>query len=766
MKTYPKLWRTFGLGTLLPAVSAVALFMIAFFALILPGCKKHILDGKREMIRELTRTALSDVEDFAEKARQGTMSVAEAQRAAADHLRGLRYGGQDKDYFWIITTDYHVVMHPYRRDFEGRDVSDYEGPDGRNFFRDIVGTATRDGAGYVQYMWQWQDDPERIVPKLSYAVLFEPWGWIVGTGIYIDDARREVAALTRDVTLATLAIAAVTSILVAVVVTRNLKSERTRMSALRTLEESEKRYRTLVETMNEGLGVRDADWRFTWVNERLCEILGRSREDLIGRHVVEFVHPENRAFMEREIERQRGGDTRRFEVAWLADDAKKVYTLVSPQVMRDEEGRITGSIGILIDITERREAEEALRESQRMMYTLMGNLPGMAYRCKNDRDWTMEFISGGCRRLTGHDPEDLLFNRKLAYNDIIHPDDRDRIWDEIQAALGRREPFQITYRIHTASGDQRWIWEQGVGVFSEDGDLKALEGFITDITESRKSQEALAEYRDHLEDLVRRRTAELSETTASLETSLARLREDEEAGKRIQFRLLPDAERIFDGYRFSHRLMPSMYASGDFVDCFEIDERHICFYMADAAGHGVSSAFATVFLKSFMSNAQENYRSSGQMTILEPGALLQKLNTELLRENLEKHLAMFYGVIDTAENRMLYAGGGQFPFPLLRHDGRVDVIEARARPVGLFESAVFTTEEIALPESFTFVLFSDGVLEVMPESTLKAKIQRLSDIVSGALDAESALAGLKLADEPSLPDDIAVLVITREGTDV
>ena len=188
--------------------------------------------------------------------------------------------------------------------------------------------------------------------------------------------------------------------------------------------------------------------------------------------------------------------------------------------------------------------------------------------------------------------------------------------------------------------------------------------------------------------------------------------------------------------------------------------------MADAAGHGVSSAFATVFLKSFMSNALENYRASGQKTILEPGALLGKLNTELLRENIGKHLAMFYGVIDVAENSMLYAGGGQFPFPLLRHDGRVDVIEARAKPVGLFESAVFATEEMALPESFTFVLFSDGVLEVLPESTLKAKIERLSDLVSSAVDAERALAGLQLADESSLPDDIAVLVISREGINV
>jgi len=762
VKKYFRVWILSAAGTVLPAVSAVALFIIAFFVLILPGCRKSILERKRETIRELARSALSDVQSFAQKAREGAMSESEARAAAADHLRSLRCGPENKDYFWILTSNYRVVMHPYRRDFEGRDVADYVGPDGRNFFRDIIETVRSEGHGFVEYMWQWQDDPDRIEPKLSYAVKFDQWDWIIGTGMYIRDARREVAALTRNITLATFAIAVITSLLVALVVTRSLKSERKRREAQETLEKSEKRYRTLVETMNEGLGVRDSEWRFTYVNDRLCEILGRPRDEIIGHHVLEFVHPDNRAIMEEEIERQKSGAARRFEVAWAAPDGRKVYTLVSPRIMQDDRGRITGSIGVLVDITERREAERALRESRRMLYTLLGNLPGMAYRCLNDSEWTMEFVSRGCRDLTGYEPDDLLFNRRISYSEIIHPEDRGRVRDEVQETLRKREPFRITYRIVTAGGEVRWVWEQGVGVFSDDGELQALEGFITDITERKEAEKALALHRDQLEEMVRQRTAELSAATASLEHSLARLREDEEAGKRIQFRLFPEKRLVLDGYAFSHRLMPSMYASGDFVDYFEIDDRHVCFYMADAAGHGVSSAFATVFLKSFMSNAAENYRAGGRATILQPGALLQKLNTDLLRENLGKHLAMFYGVLNFRENRLLYAGGGQFPFPMLWHDDKVDVIEARAKPVGLFESAVFTSEEMDLPEKFTFALFSDGVLEILPVEGLREKVRRLAELVRGVVDADGAVEKLGLEDESALPDDIAVLIIRRE----
>jgi len=141
------------------------------------------------------------------------------------------------------------------------------------------------------------------------------------------------------------------------------------------------------------------------------------------------------------------------------------------------------------------ETERSLRENERRLATLFSNLPGMAYRCKNDRDWTMTFVSGGCEALTGYKPTDLVGSGALPYNLLIHPDDRDRIWTEVQEALTQRLPFKLTYRIHTADNQDKWVWEQGVGVYSG-VELKALEGFITDITELK---EAERKYRDIFE---------------------------------------------------------------------------------------------------------------------------------------------------------------------------------------------------------------------------------------------------------------------------
>ena len=114
---------------------------------------------------------------------------------------------------------------------------------------------------------------------------------------------------------------------------------------------------------------------------------------------------------------------------------------------------------------------------------LVENLNGMVYRCRNDKDWTMEYISSYAKKITGYSPEDLIDNRKKPYGELVHPDDRERIWDEIQAALDNQEPFVLNFRLITASGEEKWVWEQGCGVYDDDGHLLALEGFVTDITE-------------------------------------------------------------------------------------------------------------------------------------------------------------------------------------------------------------------------------------------------------------------------------------------
>jgi len=139
----------------------------------------------------------------------------------------------------------------------------------------------------------------------------------------------------------------------------------------------------------------------------------------------------------------------------------------------------------------RRRAEEAAQESSRTLSTLMSNLPGMAYRCLDDPSWTMEFVSEGSLALTGYPPEALIANRQVTFEEMIHPDDRAWVRQQVRQAVEARRPFQLTYRLLRKDGSECWVWEQGRAVVDPQGEVPRLEGFITDITERVRAEEAL-----------------------------------------------------------------------------------------------------------------------------------------------------------------------------------------------------------------------------------------------------------------------------------
>lgn len=143
---------------------------------------------------------------------------------------------------------------------------------------------------------------------------------------------------------------------------------------------------------------------------------------------------------------------------------------------------------IFIDNTERNRKYKILLETRRRFSTLLDNLPGMVYRCLNDRNWTMEFLSNGCRELTGYPTSALLHNKVLSYNDLIIKDDQERIWSEVQQKIKTMRPYVLEYQINTADKKTKWVWEKAKGMFSSEGELLYVEGFVTDITEQKHAE--------------------------------------------------------------------------------------------------------------------------------------------------------------------------------------------------------------------------------------------------------------------------------------
>jgi PAS domain S-box-containing protein len=261
------------------------------------------------------------------------------------------------------------------------------------------------------------------------------------------------------------------------------------------LERSEERLRLAVEAT--GLATYDYNLRTgerVWSDE-IYRIFGLPGDTPLSRD--EFgarVHPYDLTEVEKTFDRNiatPGGPYKAEFRIVRADNGQVRWVGGVSRTIADEHGQPARYIGTLRDITERKEAEVALSRSERRLSTLLNNLPGFAYRCLNQPNWPMEYQSEGVRAVVGYAPADFIGPDALGWSDIMHPDDKEPVWSEVQTALKDRRPFELTYRVQTRDGQQRLVWERGRGVYSETGELEALEGFISDITEQRRTEEHL-----------------------------------------------------------------------------------------------------------------------------------------------------------------------------------------------------------------------------------------------------------------------------------
>jgi len=257
---------------------------------------------------------------------------------------------------------------------------------------------------------------------------------------------------------------------------------------------------------------------------------------------------------------------------------------------------------------------------------------------------------------------------------------------------------------------------------------------------------------------------QLEKANLELRDNLRALERDHIAGRRVQRRMMPSGVTTQDGFSAVHTIAPSLFLSGDFVDYAHIKERYLAFYLADVSGHGASSAFVTIWLKYLVNHMVRDDGLFGDEENFEQGAdrMLQQINSELHETRLSHHLTFFVGVIDTHTGAMRYVVAGHLPMPILLTEDGVSYLEGCGKPVGIFKSVNWTTYHLNLPEKFSLVCFSDGVLEILPQESLQDKEAQLLQLIattSGSLDSVcNTLAIKEIRDNP---DDIAVLVISR-----
>ena len=271
--------RSYALRILLPTLLAILLFLAALWGIILPSFEQTLLQRKRELIRELTNSAWSILASYERDERGGLLSREDAQALAVERIESLRYGPQSLDYFWIQDMQPRMIMHPYRQDLNGQELQHITDPRGVPIFVEFADLVRRAGEGYIDYVWQWNDDPLRVEPKESYVKGFAPWGWVIGTGIYIDDVRAEIGRIEQSLINTALAISGVMIVLLLFVLQQSLRIERERQEVVDDLHESTERYHSLIEATTEGT-LLILDERCRYANHTFFEMTGYTQRQL------------------------------------------------------------------------------------------------------------------------------------------------------------------------------------------------------------------------------------------------------------------------------------------------------------------------------------------------------------------------------------------------------------------------------------------------------------------------------------------------------
>jgi len=266
-----------------------------------------------------------------------------------------------------------------------------------------------------------------------------------------------------------------------------------------SLASSEKLFKRVLSQAPIGISIVEDYSKVLLINQKFAEILGRPLDEFATYDWKLVTHPDDLNADLDQFEKFKTGkmDTYSMEKRYIRPDNSIIWVnmLITRLSINDEDSN--HHLCIVQDIQERRVAAEALEESERSKTVLLSNLPGMAYRCDFDKEWTMHFLSDGCLELTGYKPESLLYNHDLSYNDLIVADYRNILWNEWEKVLAFKKPFRYEYEIITAKGERKWVLELGQGVFSGDGAIEALEGIVVDINEQKTKEAHIKYVNDH-----------------------------------------------------------------------------------------------------------------------------------------------------------------------------------------------------------------------------------------------------------------------------
>ncbi|QJE00468.1 PAS domain S-box protein [Massilia forsythiae] len=291
----------------------------------------------------------------------------------------------------------------------------------------------------------------------------------------------------------------------------------------RELSRNEAWMRALLTTTVDGVITIDQDGSIHEFNASAERIYGWTRAEIVGKNIRMLIGDEEAS--------EQGGLLRSLKTGEITHCARSADVTgrhkdgsIVPIRRAVGHARLGGKdlfVCFITDISERRTMEQQLRASERQFRSLIGNIPGISYRCLVEEDHKLAFISDAVERVTGYPSADFMGDRPLRrFDNLIHVADRARTETAYAEALRDDRPYLVEYRLQHADGSTRWLWENGTGVRDDNGELRWMDGVVLDITERRQMEEALREAKEKAEQAASARASFVANMSHEIRTPM------------------------------------------------------------------------------------------------------------------------------------------------------------------------------------------------------------------------------------------------------
>ncbi len=499
------------LKLLLTVFILLMLFTGLYIFLVLPALRDEIYREKKQQTSEMIDIGLSVLDYHHNLEELGLQSRLEAQQTAAELIRALKYGDRNLDYFWINDLDAFMIVHPFRPDLEGKPLTDSENPDDKylyGLFQQFIELCLADGAGHTTYDWQYYDEVDRSEKKLSYVALFEPWGWIIGTGVYLIDLESAIAR-RRNVALSLLSLFFTIITALALFYFKEKQVEH-------KLLESEEKFRLIAENTADTITVLDLGLKYLYLSPSVYNLKGFTPEELMAHPLEHTLTPESQRIvgeiMQREMSMLHEEDfnpdkTMQLELEEYCKDGSTIWVENSLSFIKDNNGKAIGVLSVAKDISERKKQQEALQKEQREKNLILNNMAELVSYL--DLEMRIIWTNHAVNKFYQSKPEDMRGHKCY------------EIW------LGYQEPCadcpvvkalesgQLCENVVSYDNGQSWKMTASP-VYDDGGNMIGVLDTALDFTELKKAEEKLKSLNENLEQRVQERTVELEQANREL----------------------------------------------------------------------------------------------------------------------------------------------------------------------------------------------------------------------------------------------------------